>query len=298
MVPFLDLTRALAPLRAEIDAAIARVVSSGRFLNGPEVEAFEAEFAAYVGVDHCVAVSSGTDALAMALRAHYQNSGSNCSTWTPQTGCPATLAGIFLAQGHPVQGDTYGGGSEFAVPVHLYGRLSDVPPAKAVVEDCAQAIGVPGAGVRHTAAWSFYPTKNLGALGDAGAVTTNDIDVAKRVRALSPYGYGPGRMDEIQAAVLRVKLPHVDRWNSERAAIASHYPDNGLRGPTNHHLYPLFFEKGIGGVEKEFLDAGVQVRRYFNDEICLPCFPGMTDAEVERVAAAAHQILNEPWRRL
>lgn len=293
MIPFLDLTRALQPLESDLKGAIKRVMDSGRFLNGPEVEAFEGEWARYVGVDHCIAVSSGTDALAMALRA-LEIPKEDQSVWTPQTGCPATTTGIRAAKMWHTNTEYLSLGTKAAVPVHLYGRLADVPPVPYVVEDCAQAHGTPGAGARHTAAWSFYPTKNLGAFGDAGAVTTNDADVAERVRAMSPYQYGPGRMDEIQAAVLRVKLPWLDRWNTERREIAARYPANGLRGPTNHHLYPLFVDHQDAAVQF-FAERNIEVRPYFNGEVCLPCFPGMTREEVDRVAAAAHEYTEQGY---
>ncbi len=265
MVPFLDLRAATAEIRAELDNAIGRVLASGWYVLGPEVEGFEREFAALVGTGHCVGVGNGLDAIELALRALGVNTGDEVivpantyiATWLAVTRLGALVV--------PVEPDpeTYNldpGRVEAAitprtraiVAVHLYGRPADMDPfleiartrGIKVVEDAAQAHGArykgkPVGSLGDAAAWSFYPTKNLGALGDGGAVTTNDPDLADRVRALRNYGSRMkyvneirgvnSRLDELQAAVLRVKLPLLDDWNQRRRRVAARYLD-GLRG--------------------------------------------------------------------
>jgi dTDP-4-amino-4,6-dideoxygalactose transaminase len=264
MVPFLDLGAATAEVRVELDAALGRVLASGWYILGPEVEAFEREFAAFVGSNHCVGVGNGLDAIELALRALGVGPGDEVivpsntyiATWLAVTRLGALVV--------PVEPDreTYNldpGGVEAAitprtraiVAVHLYGHPADMDllleiartHGIKVVEDAAQAHGArykgrPVGSLGDAAAWSFYPAKNLGALGDAGAVTANDPDVADRVRVLRNYGSRtkyvnevPGvnsRLDELQAAVLRVKLPLLDEWNQRRRRVAARYLD-GLR---------------------------------------------------------------------
>ncbi|GAA3947149.1 DegT/DnrJ/EryC1/StrS family aminotransferase [Actinomadura viridis] len=258
-VPFLDLRAARSELRAEIDAALRRVADSGRYLMGPEVEAFEAEFAAYCGNAHCVAVGSGCDALELALRALGVGPGDEVLV-------PAgTFAGTWLAVSEtgarPVPVETrettrtmdpdrieaaLTPRTRAIVPVHLYGHPADMRPVEAlaarhglhIVEDAAQAHGAAYRGRRigaapSTAAFSFYPGKNLGAMGDGGAVVTADAALAGRVRLLRNYGSRVkyrhetratnSRLDEMQAAVLRVKLARLDEWNARRAAVAERY---------------------------------------------------------------------------
>jgi dTDP-4-amino-4,6-dideoxygalactose transaminase len=258
-VPFLDLKAAYLELQAEIDAAIQRVLSSGYYILGPEVEAFEAEFASYCGVSHCVGLANGLDALHLALRAMDVGPGDEVivpsntyiATWLAVSQCGATPV--------PVEPDsrTYNidpalieaaitPRTRVIIPVHLYGQPADMDPILAiarkhnlrVLEDGAQAHGSRYKGKRIGAhgdvvTWSFYPGKNLGALGDGGAITTNDKALAERISVLRNYGsrvkyvndvqgYN-SRLDPIQAAVLRVKLAHLDNWNARRSAIASRY---------------------------------------------------------------------------
>nr|MDT0661786.1 DegT/DnrJ/EryC1/StrS family aminotransferase [Micromonospora sp. DSM 115978] len=258
-VPFLDLRAAYHELREEIDAAVARVVASGWYLAGPETEAFEAEFATYCGNRHCVAVASGSDALELTFRALGIGPGDEVivpshtfiATWTAvsRTGArpvpvepdertclidPARIEAAITPRTRAV------------VPVHLYGQPADLDAIAAVadrhglavVEDAAQAHGSRyrgrrvGSGTTATA-FSFYPGKNLGAMGDGGAVVTGDPDLATRLRLLRNYGSRVkyhheiqatnGRLDELQAAVLRVKLAHLDVWNNRRRAVADRY---------------------------------------------------------------------------
>lgn len=258
-IPFLDLGAATAELRSDIDAAIARVLSSGRYIGGEEVAAFEREFAAYVSAHHAVGVGNGLDALHLALRAVGVGPGDEvivASNTFIATWLGVTMAG---ATPVPVEPDPRTHNLDPArieaaitprtraiLPTHLYGQPADLAAilqiAKRhglkVVEDAAQAHGARYRGARigahgHAVCWSFYPGKNLGAVGDAGAVTTDDPDIAERVRLLGNYGSSAkyvndvagvnSRLDPLQAAVLRVKLSHLNAWNARRAAVADFY---------------------------------------------------------------------------
>jgi len=264
-VPFLDLGAAYRELKVDIDAAVARVLASGWYVLGPEVEAFEAEWAAYCGAPHAVGVANGLDALTLALRA--LGVGPGDEVIVPSNTYIATWLAVMAAGATPVPVEpdptTFNldpTGIAAAVtprtrallPVHLYGQPADLEPilafarrhALAVVEDAAQAHGARYRGDRigchgDAVCWSFYPGKNLGALGDAGAVTTRHADVADRIRVLRNYGSRVkyvnevkgvnSRLDPIQAAVLRVKLQHLDDWNTRREQIAKRYTQ-GLQG--------------------------------------------------------------------
>ncbi|MDP2270211.1 MAG: DegT/DnrJ/EryC1/StrS family aminotransferase [Archangium sp.] len=258
-VPFLSLKDATNELRAELDAAIARVVSSGHYIGGPEVEAFESDFAQYVGARYCVGLANGLDALTLSLRAHGVPVGAE--VLVPSNTFIATWLGATLAGSVPVPVEpdfgthlvtpsalaaAIGPKTRALIPVHLYGLPLDMPViarlAKerglVLIDDAAQAHGATVGGKRiggfgTTATWSFYPGKNLGALGDAGAVTTDDAAVAEQLRALRNYGsqvkyvhdvagYN-SRLDPIQAAVLRVKLRHLETWNARRREVAALY---------------------------------------------------------------------------
>lgn len=271
--------------KSEIDAAVARVLGSGWYILGEEVRAFEREFAAYVGVREGIGVGSGTDAVFLALRALGVGAGDEVITVAHTA--VATVAAIEMAGAAPVLVDidpaTFAmDPSKLAslltprtkaiVAVHLYGHpapmdaILDVANAKGipVVEDCAQAHGAALSGRRvgsmgRIAAFSFYPTKNLGALGDGGMVVTDDHELASRVRELREYGWREryvssitgvnSRLDEIQAAVLRVKLRRLDADNDARRAHAVRYHDGlaqlpalGLpvERPSARHVYHLY----------------------------------------------------------
>ena len=260
MIALNDLARHHAPLRSELDAAMARVQDRGWYILGPEVEAFEREFAAYCGTGECVAVGNGTDALELSLRALAIGPGDEVVT-AANAGMYATTA-IRAAGAVPAYVEIdestllmdpaalaagLGARTRAVIVTHLYGRLADVDAlvriarerGVALIEDCAQAHGArAGGGMAGThgalGCFSFYPTKNLGALGDAGAVVTGDRELAAKLRALRTYGWGAkyhctmeggmnSRMDELQAAVLRVKLPRLDGWNRRRRDIAARY---------------------------------------------------------------------------
>ena len=259
MIPFLDLGAAYRELRPQIDAAVARVLAVGWYILGPEVEAFEAEWASYCGARYAVGVGNGLDALTLALRALGIDPGDEVIV--PSNTYIATWLAVSAVGARPVPVEpdpaTYNidpARVEAAItprtraimPVHLYGQPADLDPllaiarrhGLAVVEDAAQAHGARYKGQRIGAhgdavCWSFYPGKNLGALGDAGAITTNRADLADRIRLLRNYGSRTkyvndmrgvnSRLDPVQAAILRVKLKVLDEWNKRRQKVADTY---------------------------------------------------------------------------
>jgi dTDP-4-amino-4,6-dideoxygalactose transaminase len=272
-VPLLDLKAQYAALRDEIHAAMDRVIESQYFILGPEVEALEREVAAYSHCQHGISVSSGTDALLVALMAIDLQPGDEVIT-TPYTFF-ATAGSIMRLGGQPVFVDidpcTYNidpAGIEAAItprtkaimPVHLFGQMADMDPIMAiakrhdffVIEDAAQAIGAEYKGRRagsigHLGCFSFFPSKNLGGFGDGGMVTTSDPDLADKVKLLRGHGARPKyhhkvvggnfRLDALQAAVLRVKLNYLDEWTDARQRNAERYrellADVGVTPPTD-----------------------------------------------------------------
>jgi dTDP-4-amino-4,6-dideoxygalactose transaminase len=302
-VPFLDLKAAYLELKPEIDAAVARVLDSGWYILGDEVEAFESEFASYCGSRHCVGLANGLDALQLALRALDIGPGDEVivpsntyiATWLAVSQCGATPV--------PVEPDplTYNldparieaaltPRTRALMPVHLYGQPADLDAILAlarrhglrVIEDAAQAHGARYRGRRVGAhgdvvTWSFYPGKNLGAFGDAGAATTDDAAIAERLRVLRNYGSRVkyvndeagwnSRLDPLQAAALRVKLRHLDAWNARRRALAAAY-DTALAGLALQrpqvpdwaepvwHLYVVQLERR-DAVQRALADRGI-----------------------------------------
>jgi dTDP-3-amino-3,4,6-trideoxy-alpha-D-glucose transaminase len=258
-VPFLDLKPAYRELQGELEAAGRRVMESGWYILGEEVEAFEGEFAAYCGAKHCLGVGNGLDALILILRGHDIGPGSEVIV--PANTYIATWLAVSSVGGTPVPVEpdsrTYNldpGRIEAAItsrtraiiPVHLYGQPAEMEAIRQIglrhglkiIEDAAQAHGARhqdrmAGNLGDVAAFSFYPTKNLGALGDAGAVVTNDDELAERIRVLRNYGsrskyYNEvkgvnSRLDPIQASFLRVKLKHLDAWNARRHKVAQQY---------------------------------------------------------------------------
>ena len=285
-VPFLDVRAGYEELRAEIDEAIARVAASGRYILGPEVEAFEEQFAAYCEAGHAVGVGNGLDAVHLALLATGIRPGDEvivASNTFIATWLAVSYAGAVPV---PVEPDPATHNldptkieeaitkrTRAILPTHLYGQPADLDPIAEIarrhglrlIEDAAQAHGARYKGKRIGAhgdavAWSFYPGKNLGALGDGGAITTNDPDVAKQARMLRNYGSREkyvhemkgfnSRLDPIQAAILSVKLRHLDDWNARRAAVAEIYSgqleESGVETPRvpewaqpSWHLYVI-----------------------------------------------------------
>jgi len=284
VIPVTDPGAQYEVFRKEIEVAIRRVLDSGYYILGPEVEAFENEFAQYVGTQFAVGVANGTDALSLALRA--LDIGLGDEVITVSHTAVATVAAIEQAGATPVLVDVEPGfltldpallehaltdWTRAVVPVHLYGQAADLAPIQdfcrahglALVEDVSQAHGAKYDGRRlgsfgDISIFSCYPTKNLGALGDAGLVVTNDPALADRVRRLRQYGWVNrnfsveqgvnSRLDEVQAAILRVKLPYLDAGNERRREIASSY-SKAFRGSrieaplvreNNEHVFHLY----------------------------------------------------------
>jgi dTDP-3-amino-3,4,6-trideoxy-alpha-D-glucose transaminase len=343
--PVLDLGRRFNSLLPEINAAVARVVRSGRYLLGDETEAFEAEFAAFCGRRHAVAVASGTEALRLALVG--LGVGPGDEVIVPAHTAVPTAAAVCAAGAIPVPADvdpdTAGLDPRAAaaamtertravIPVHLYGRPMPIeelqPLGIPVLEDAAQAHGALDAGASSAAAaYSFYPTKNLGGMGDGGAVVTDDADLAQRVRLLRMHGLeadyqhtevsGNSRLSEVEAAILRVELPHLAEWNDRRQAIAATYraANAALRWQAPHarHVYHLCVVRIADRVQfraRVGFGTGLHYPRTLTQQaaylafargtcpeaeawaaecVSLPCFPELTDAEVEFVTRALEQ---------
>ncbi len=254
MIPFLDLRQSTQELRPQIDRAMGRVLDAGRFVQGAEVEAFENEFAEYCGAPYCVGVGSGLDALTLLLRAHDIGAGDEVivpsntyiATWLAVS---AVGARVIPVEPDPVTYNldpnlveaAFGPHTRAILAVHLYGQTAAMEALNEIAQrhgvpllaDAAQAHGASLGG--YSSAFSFYPSKNLGALGDGGAVVTADFAVAERVRLLGNYGSRKkyvndvrgvnSRLDPLQAAVLRVKLKCLDEWNQRRLEIALQYLD-------------------------------------------------------------------------
>lgn len=361
-VPFGDLSRSVDEMRDDIDTAMTEVLESGRFILGDQCEAFETEFAACQGYGHAVGVASGTDALELALRA--LEIGLGDEVITQANTCVPTIAAILRAGATPVLCDVdpesatldvdslasvIGPATRAVIPVHLYGQCADMAGIRsiadrhglAVVEDCAQANGAefrgrPAGTFGAMGCFSFYPTKNLGGLGDGGAVVTRDRALAERLRWLRQYGQATrdhyvmigvnSRLDELQAAVLRRRLPRLEGWNKRRAQIASAYEealdDTPVRPllalPDRRHAFHLYVVRAPNrkefrtrlerrGVETavhypkplhahrpygELLRAPMSLanaERLAETVVSLPLYPGLTDEEAQTVATAARE---------
>jgi dTDP-4-amino-4,6-dideoxygalactose transaminase len=304
-VPLFDTATPLAPLRDEIRAKVAAVLDGGRFILGPEVRAFEEELAAYIGARHAIGVANGTDALVLALRALGVGPGDDVVV--PSFTFYASVEAIALTGARPVFCDvdpsTYCGTADTVraaltprtkavVAVHLFGNVAPVREIEAlgvpVVEDAAQAAGTrtdmgrPGA-LGTIATFSFFPSKNLGAFGDGGAITTGDDELADRVRMLRFHGSRDkqtfelvghnSRLDELQEAILRVQLPHLDAWCDGRRAAARHYEQAGLgelvalpeTAPGSQpawHLYVVRHDRP-DDLQRALADAEIGARAYY-----------------------------------
>jgi len=367
MIPVANPLAAYRHYQQELEAAFQRVMQSGRYILGPEVEAFEAEFAAGLGARFAVGVASGTEAVWLALRALQLRPGDEVIV--PSLTASATVAAIVESDAVPVFAEVRDsdltmdpaqlesrltGRTRAIVPVHLYGNPADMTAitrfAKQhdlrVIEDCAQAHGARHAGqwvgtFGDAAAWSFYPTKNLGAFGDGGMVTTSDPENAARLRRLREYGWREryhssehgwnSRLDEVQAALLRVRLRHLDADNARRREIAAGYRaalPPGLRGPACassdlgvEHLFVVrssrlrrdelsqkLKQAGVGSAVHYPIPCHLQqayarfgggpnslplTERAANEVLSLPMYPELSDEEARQVVAAVLQALRE-----
>ena len=351
-IPFLS----LVPDADDVRAAIDRVISSGWFVLGPEVEAFEAEFASASGAAHAVGVGTGTDAIALILRALGIGPGDEVIT-TPLSAAYTALA-VMMAGARPVFADidpsrltldpgqverAIGPRTRAILPVHLYGQPADMSALErlanrhhlALVEDCCQAhlataAGRPVGTIGAAGAFSFYPTKNLGALGDGGAVITNDRSLADRIRRLRNGGqvdryrheeFGVNsRLDEMQAAVLRARLPRLAGWTARRRALAAAYRTALAGGPVDvppehdaGHVYHLFVVlcRGRAALQAQLLTDGIETLVHYpvpvprqpamaalhphdcpeaaracDAVLSLPLHPGLTDLDATSVVTA------------
>jgi len=358
-VPINDLKIQYKHIKAEMDAALAEVIDNCSFILGPQVQAFEAAYAAYCGVPHCVGVSNGTDALKLALVA--ADIGSGDEVITPPHTFGATVEAILQVGARPVLADIepeyftldidrvrtkITERTRAIIPVHIYGQVADMDPflelaeeqGLKVIEDAAQAHGARYKGrmagsMGVMGCFSFYPGKNLGAYGDAGGIVTGDDALAERLRQLRNHGQDPTkkffyqevgfnhRMDGLQGAVLKVKLPYLDGWNQRRREIAARY-DEGLKdlgmvrtpavAPYREHVYHLYVirvpdREGLAAALKEeeiatavhyphslhlteafaflgYREGDLPVCEQACREILsLPMFPDLTDPQVDFV---------------
>src|SRR4051812_9198082 len=339
-IPFVDLARQHEPIASELRAAFERVVGASSYILGEEVARFEEEFASYCGASHCVGVASGTAALTIAAHASGIRPGEEVVV--PAHTFIASALGLAHAGAVPVFCDVDPGtglidpdaAADAVTPrttailaVHLYGQMADMNAIGAVatrsglivLEDAAQAHGATYRDARAgsfgaAAAFSFYPSKNLGALGDGGAVCTNDPRVAeqaRRWRNLGQLGKGDHavlgyneRLDGLQAALLRVKLPHLDAWNAARQSRAAEYRDaleGSLRlveerteSPSIHHVFPVRVEDR-DGVAAHLSAAGVATGVHYSPIVpSQPPFSGASDDEFPEAAAWAREELSLP----
>ena len=362
-VPFLNLTAPYLELKQELDAAYQRVMESGWYILGKEVEAFEVNFATYCQVKHCISVGNGLDALHLILRA--MDIGPGDEVIVPANTYIASWLAVSYAGATPVPVEpdrkthninperieaAITNRTKAIMPVHLYGQPSDMDSidkiAKLygikVIEDAAQAHGARYKGRRagslaDAAGFSFYPTKNLGALGDGGAVTTNDADLADKIRLLRNYGSRTkylnefkgfnSRLDELQAALLNVKLTKLDRWNTYRTQVAKEYLEKlvnvsnltlpfvpswtepvwhlfVVRHPKRYELEQHLNQSGIGTLihypvpphlSNAYIKNGYQLGDFPITEelstqvLSLPIGPHMTNEEVKRVIEVLQQ---------
>jgi dTDP-4-amino-4,6-dideoxygalactose transaminase len=358
VIPFIDLTREYAAVRGDVQQAIDGVLTSARFILGPEVYAFERELAAACGAAHGIGVASGTDALMIALKA--VGVGPGDEVVVPAFTFVATAEVVTNLGATPVFADVdpvrltmdpadtarrLTPRTKAILPVHLYGRPADMTPLADlarqrglfVIEDAAQAVGAAYHGravgsLGHLACFSFFPTKNLGAYGDGGMITTSDPELAERVRMLRAHGSREkyfhesggwcSRLDEIQAAVLRVKLRHLDAWTERRRALATRYhealrdlplglPQEAAGEREVYHLYTVRTARreelkkhldlaGVGSAvhyplplhwQPVYRDPALSLpesERAASEVLSIPLFAQLTDGEQDAVVAALH----------
>lgn len=351
-IPILDLKRQYQSIKSEIDSAIARVIESGQFILGPEVEAFERAVAQYLGVKHAIGVASGTDALWLALKA--ANIGPGDRVIVPSFTFFATAGAVCNVGATPIFADidpqTFNidpdsvrnllesnaqirEKTKAIIPVHLYGQPAEMDEILelaqryelTVIEDAAQAIGArykdrTVGTLGHLGCFSFFPTKNLGAYGDGGLVVTNDDALAERVRMLRVHGSKPkyyhhivgtnSRLDALQAAILRVKLAHLDEWTRARQHIAAQYDTafsqlKGLtvpyRAPERTHIYHQYTIRVLGGrrdaLQKFLKEHGISTEIYYPLPLHLqPCFAhlGYREGQLPESERASREVLSLP----
>lgn len=362
MIAYSDLRPIHNQIRKELDDAYHRVMDSGWFITGNELEQFEREFAAYCGTKYCIGVGNGLDALHIILRAY--GIGAGDEVLVPANTFIATALAVSYAGGTPVfvdcNEDTYNmdpalvedkitARTKAIMAVHLYGRVADMQALREIanryglklIEDAAQAHGAQLHGKRtgslgDAAGFSFYPGKNLGALGDAGAITTGDEELAERIYTLRNYGSREkyhhelqgfnSRLDELQAAFLRVKLKHLDEWTRERRRIADYYlktlDADKIRLPFTEteqnnvwHIFPVMVndKKTVqdylsrhdiqtlnhypipvhlqGAYKESGYTAGMfpNAEKYAKEEVSLPLWVGMKPEEMERVVSCVNE---------
>ena len=366
MISICDTARQYQSLKAELDAAVLDSLASGRYIMGPNVKAFETEIAEYLGLEHAIAMNSGTDALHLALRALGIGPGDEVIT-TAFT-FAATSEAVGILGGTPVLVDIEPGTfnldvnkiaaaittrTKAIIPVHLFGQPCDMGPilalasqhGLAVVEDCAQAMGATWQGrkvgtIGTIGCFSFFPTKNLGGAGDGGLCATADAAIADRIRMLRSHGWKKkyfqevigvnSRLDDVQAAILRVKLPHLDRWNAARRAIAAAYdrafdPLRDVSVPgTLPETEPVFHQYTVRVQGRDLVAAalkteGIETQVYYpyplhllpihaelgkgagaypeaeracSEVLSLPMFPELALDEQEAVIAAVKKVLS------
>jgi dTDP-4-amino-4,6-dideoxygalactose transaminase len=366
-IPLTDLRRQYLSIKGELDGAIHGVLLSGKYVLGENVRQFEKELASYLGVNHVIAVGSGTDALELAMKACNVKEGDEViaptNTFFAVVGalenCRGTLrlidseARTFNMDCGQLEG-ILGNKTRVLVPTHMYGQAADldlITDARGsypcfIIEDAAQALGATYKGRRvgslgDAACFSFFPTKNLGAFGDAGAVATNDEELAGTVRALHNYGEERqylhtsvgrnSRLDELQAAILRVKLKHLDEWNEQRRRHAHLYceylrPMDEVTTPelarNRTHVFDLFVirchrrDKLRSWLEREGVSTGIHyprplhlqpacehlgyrmgdfpiAERYASEILSLPMFPELEDNEISYVCEKIRQFYKE-----
>ncbi|HNP72971.1 MAG TPA: DegT/DnrJ/EryC1/StrS family aminotransferase [Kouleothrix sp.] len=342
-IPFGDLQRQYLAIKPELDAAAARVLASGWYILGPEVRAFEAAFAAYCGAAHAIGVANGTEALFLAMAALGVGPGdevitvANAAVYEPLTILQLGARPVFVdvdERSHTMAPELLAAAitprTRAIMPVHLYGRMADMDAIMAiagerglpVIEDAAQAHGALWRGRRAgsigaVGCFSFYPSKNLGALGDGGAIVTSDAALAEKLRRLREYGWAPryylvepgginSRLDELQAALLGAKLAHLDAWNDRRRAIARRYsqllagcglglpeiPPNDshvfhlyvVRAPGREQLQARLAEHGVGALVHYPLPAHLQ-----------PIYAGLAEpGSLPTTERLAHEVLSLP----
>jgi len=363
-IPLLDLTAQYQSIQPEIEKAMSEVLASGQFILGPNVSALEQEVAAYLGSKYAVGVGSGTDALVLALRALEIQRGDEVII--PTYTFFATAEAVMLLGATPVfvdidphtyclnvrqVNDRITTKTKAVIPVHLYGHSAELAPlldlaaahAVKVVEDNAQAFGAEYDGrktgaVGHVGCLSFFPSKNLGAYGDAGMVVTSDVVLAERVQMLRTHGWRTkyyaeqigynSRLDELQAAFLRVKLRYVDTWNGRRRELAHELSarltalDIPLPFEASHakHVYHLYIVrlKKRSSAQRYLKEQGIGSAIYYpvplhlteacrfyghregdfpvaeqaaKETLALPLYPEMNDEQVERIAAALRDLI-------